>query len=66
MHDIVRGGMNNVPQQMNNRNRNRALLKFHRLKVCQQSISDTGPNIWNNLPSYLSLKINWIIFYRTI
>ena len=53
MHGAVRGGMYDVPHHINTRNRDRALPKFHRLNVCQQSISYTGPNIWNNLPSDL-------------
>ena len=53
MHGAVRGGMYEVPHHINTRNRDRALPKFHRLNVCQQSISYTGPNIWNNLPSDL-------------
>ena len=53
MHGAMRSAMYSVSHQLNTRNRDRALPNFNRLKVCQQSVSHTGPNIWNNLPSDL-------------
>ena len=42
-----------VQHNLNTRNRNQAIPKFHRLARCQQSITYNGPTEWNILPDDL-------------
>ena len=40
-----------ITHNVNTRHRNEAKKKFHRTSRTQQSITFSGPNIWNSLPS---------------
>ena len=40
-------------RRANTRNQNEIRSSFHRLTVCQQAVSYTGPHFWNRLPEAL-------------
>ena len=52
-HKKIALGQYNVQHNRNTRNCHLAVPKFHSLSRTEQSITNKGPNLWNNLPAYL-------------
>ena len=52
-YNKIKSGNYNVQHNINTRNCQLALPKFHNLTRTKQSITCCGPNLWNSLPGYL-------------
>ena len=65
-HLKIMNGNYHVLHNVNTRNRNLALPKFHRLARTQQSVSFNGPSYWNDLPLSIREKTNIAHFKRDL
>ena len=55
-----------VPHNVNTRNRDLAHPTRHRLTMCQQAVSYTGPSEWNKLPGSLRSSDSLELFKRDL
>ena len=58
----IQEGQYVISHEIDTRNSNQALPKFHRLARCQQSITYNGPKEWNALPEYLRNTTSFPLF----
>ena len=66
MHDQISKGSFGPQHDVNTRNRFEPQSEFHRLSLCQHSVSFMGPKLWRQLPLHIKEIKNIYTFKKTL